>query len=78
MASLRTPTGKEIGSGVIKVLHVTAAVTGDTISYKDPVGSWLAVNLTTTDALSISYSSTTQLFTVVVANTPDIDIWILP
>ncbi len=78
MASLRTPTTKEIGSGVVRVLTVTSCVTGDTISYSEKVGSFLVVNKTTTDAISITWTPSTKLFTVTVANTPDIDIWVLP
>lgn len=78
MASLRTPTAKEIGQGVVRVLTVATCVTGDTVSYKEKVGSFLVVNKTTTDAASVAYDASTKLFTVTVANTPDIDIWVLP
>ncbi len=78
MASLRTPTSKEIGQGVVRVLTVASCVTGDTVSYKNKVGSFLVVNKTTTDAASVTWTPSTQLFTVTVANTPDIDIWVLP
>ncbi len=77
MASLRTPTVHEVGQGIIRVLSISSCVTSDTVSYKNKVGSFLVVNKTTADAASVSYSTTTQLFTVVVANTPDIDIWVL-
>ncbi len=78
MASLRTPTAKEVGQGVVRVLTVTSCVTGDTVTYKEKVGSFLVVNKTTTDAASITYDATTKLFTITVANTPDVDIWVLP
>lgn len=78
MASLRTPTAKEIGQGVVRVLSIASCVTGDTVTYKEKVGSFLVVNKTTTDAASITYNATTQLFAITVANTPDIDIWVLP
>lgn len=78
MASLRTPTSKEIGQGVVRVLTVASCVTGDTISYSNKVGSFLVVNKTTADAASVTWTPSTKLFTVTVANTPDIDIWILP
>ncbi len=77
MASLRTDSTYKEGQSVIRVLNLAAAVTGDTISFKGPVKSWIGVNKTTTDALSVAYDTTTQLFTVTVANTPDIAIWIL-
>ncbi len=77
MASLRTPTAKECGQGVVRILSVASCVTGDTVSYSNKVGSFLVVNKTTTDAATVSYSTTTKLFTVTVANTPDIDIWVL-
>ncbi len=78
MASLRTPTAKEIGQGVVRVLTVATCVTGDTVSYSGKVGSFLVVNKTTTDAASVTWTPSTKLFTVTVANTPDIDIWVLP
>lgn len=78
MASLRTPTTKEIGQGVVRVLTVATCVTGDTVSYSEKVGSFLIVNKTTTDAASVTWTPSTKLFTVTVANTPDIDIWVLP
>lgn len=77
MASLRTDSTYKEGQSVVRVLSLAAAVTGDTISYKGTVKSWIGVNKTTSDALSVAYSTTTQLFTVTVANTPDIDIWVL-
>ncbi len=78
MASLRTPTAKEIGQGVVRVLSISSCVTGDTVSYSNKVGSFLVVNKTTTDAASVAYDNSTKLFTVTVANTPDVDIWVLP
>lgn len=78
MASLRTPTTKEIGQGVVRVLSVDTCVTGDTVSYKGKVGSFLVVNKTTADAASVTWTPSTQLFAVTVANTPNIDIWVLP
>lgn len=77
MASLRTDSTYKEGQSIIRVLKLAAAVTGDTISYKGTVKAFVPVNETTTDALTATYDSTTQLFTVTVANTPDIAIWIL-
>ncbi len=77
MASLRTPATNSSGQGIVKVLGISSCVTGDTLSYKGPVKSWMVVNKTTTDAVTATYSTTTNLFTITVANTPDIDIWIL-
>lgn len=77
MASLRTDSTYKEGQSIVRVLSLPAAVTGDTISYKGTVKSWIGVNKTTADALSVAYNPTTQLFTVTVANTPDIDIWVL-
>ncbi len=78
MASLRDTDVTHLeGQSIVKVLHLPAAVTGDTITFNAPVKSFIGVNKTTTDALSVSYSTTTHLFTVTVANTPDVDIWVL-
>ena len=76
MASLRTPTiYEQQGQGLIKILRIASCVTGDTVTFKEPVSSWVVTNRTTTDAISASFSVDT--FTIVVANTPDIDLWIL-
>jgi hypothetical protein len=77
MASLRTPTSNDGGQGIVKLLIVTTCVTGDTVYYAGPVRSWQVVNTTTADAVTATYSATTKLFTVVVANTPDVHIWVL-
>lgn len=79
MASLRDAdiTTKGGGQGVMTVIDLAAAVTSDTITFKGPVRGFIPVNRTTADAISVSYSYTTQLFTVVVANTPDISIIVI-
>lgn len=77
MASLRTPSTNDGGQGVIKVLNVSACVTGDTVKYTGPVRAWVPVNRTTADAVTATYSSTTRLFTITVANTPDVSILVI-
>lgn len=77
MASLRTPTSRDGGQGIFDILKVSACVTGDTVSYKNQVCGWIVVNRTTTDAVTATYSATTQLFTITVANTPDIDLYVI-
>lgn len=79
MASLRDAdlTTNDGGQGIIKVLNLAACVTGDTITYKGPVRAWIPVNRTTTDAITATYNRSTQLFTVTVANTPDISILVI-
>jgi hypothetical protein len=77
MASLRTPTPIEDSIPGIRILKVASCVTSDTVYVAGPVKSWVVSNQTTTDAVSASYSATTKLFTIVVANTPDIHLWIM-
>jgi hypothetical protein len=77
MASLRTPTSNDGGQGTLKVISVSACVTGDTVYYSGPVRSWIPVNRTTTDAITVTYTDATKLFTITVANTPDIDILVV-
>lgn len=79
MASLRDVdiTTNDGGQGVMTILNLSACVTGDTVTYKGPVRAWIPVNKTTTDAISASYSPSTQLFTITVANTPDISIIVI-
>lgn len=76
MASLRTPTPRDGGQGIFDILKIPSCVTGDTVSYKNNVTGWQVVNRTTTDAVTATYSATTQLFTITVANTPDVDLFV--
>lgn len=77
MASLRTDaTSNDGGQSVIKIIKVASCVTGDTVSV--PANKGVAViNETTADAASVTYSASTGLATVTVANTPDIALWIV-
>lgn len=77
MASLRTPTSNDGGQGILDVLNISACVTGDTVTYKESVRAWIPVNRTTADAVTATYSPTTQLFTITVANTPDVSIIVI-
>jgi hypothetical protein len=78
MASLRTAASvSDGGQGIIRILKISACVTGDTVSFKNAVKGWQVVNRTTADAVTATYNATTQLFTITVANTPDIDLWIV-
>jgi len=77
MASLRTGTPGLGGQGVIRTIRISACVTGDTLAWALPMKGFISVNETTTDAISATYNTTTKLFTITVANTPDIAIHIL-
>lgn len=78
MASLRTDNTIGLGGqGVTRTLKLAACVTGDTIKWALPMRGFIPVNETTSDAISATYSTTTQLFTITVANTPNIAIHIL-
>ncbi len=77
MASLRTGTPGLGGQGVLRTVRISACVTGDTLKWALPMKGYIVVNETTTDAVTATYSPTTQLFTVTVANTPDVAIHIL-
>ena len=77
MASLRTPTPRDGGQGIFQILKIPSCVTGDTVAYKNNVTGWFVVNRTTADAVTATWSPTTQLFTITVANTPDIDLFVL-
>ena len=79
MASLRDAdiTTNDGGQGIMTVLKLAACVTGDTITCKLPVRAWIPINRTTTDAITATFTASTQLFTVTVANTPDISIIVI-
>jgi len=72
MASLRTDaTTNDGGQSIVKIIKVASCVTGDTVSV--PANKLVQViNETTADATSVTYSASTGLATVTVANTPDI------
>lgn len=72
MASLRTASSINQIQGIATEYVISACVTGDTLKVAMPVETWVVVNKTTTDAVTATYDSTTQLFTITVANTPDI------
>lgn len=77
MASLRTPTPRDGGQGIFQILKISSCVTGDTVTFKGNVTGWIVTNRTTNDIATASYSATTQLFTITVANTPDIDLLVV-
>ncbi len=78
MASLRTDNTIGLGGqGVIRTLRLATCVTGDTIKWALPMKGFIPVNESTTDAVTATYSPTTQLFTITVANTPNVAIHIL-
>jgi hypothetical protein len=77
MASLRVPTPRDGGQGIFQILKITSCVTGDTVSWKEGMTGYVVTNRTTNDIATASYSATTQLFTITVANTPDIDLLIM-
>ena len=78
MASLRTDaTFGTGGQSIIKTLKIATCVTGDTVKWALPMKGYIPVNESTTDAITATYSTTTQLFTITVANTPNIAIHII-
>lgn len=77
MASLRTAASVNKGQGIVTVYNISACVTGDTLKVAMPVTAWVPVNKTTADAINATYDPATQLFTITVANTPDVAIWVL-
>jgi len=77
MASLRTPTPRDGGQGIFQILKIPTCVTGDTVKFTESVTGYWPVNRTTADAVTVTYSPTTQLFTITVANTPDIDLFVV-
>lgn len=76
MASLRTAATVGEGQSIIRVFNISACVTGDTLAVPPNKGV-IPVNKTTTDAITATYSPTTGLVTITVANTPDVAIWVL-
>ncbi len=76
MASLRTAALTTEAQSIVRVFKISSCVTGDTLAVPQNKGTWIA-NVSTTDAATHSYSATTGLVTVTVANTPDILVFVL-
>jgi len=74
MASLRTASSINQIQGIATSYNISACVTGDTLKVAMPVQTWVPVNKTTADAINATYDTSTQLFTITVANTPDVAI----
>ena len=74
MASLRTAASIDQIQGIATAYNISACVTADTLQVAMPVKQWVVVNKTTTDAVTATYSASTQLFTITVANTPDVSV----
>ncbi len=77
MASLRTATPIDGGQSVFRIFKIPTCVTGDTVYVSGAVRGWILNNLTTADAVTATFSTTTNLFTITVANTPDIHLFVI-
>lgn len=75
MASLRTPASSVEGQSIVRVFRITSCVTGDTLTVPTGTKAVIAVNESTTDAISATLSGTTA--TITVANTPNVAVWCL-
>lgn len=75
MASLRTPASAVEGQSIVRLLRISACVTGDTVTVPTGTKAVFAVNESTTDAISASLSA--GVATVTVANTPNVAVWCL-
>lgn len=75
MASLRTPASVAEGQSIIKVIKISACVTGDTVNVPINTKAVIPVNESTADAISATLSD--GVATITVANTPDVAVWCL-
>lgn len=75
MASLRTPASAVEGQSIVRILRISACVTGDTVTCPTGTKAVIAVNESTTDAISATLSA--GVATITVANTPDVAVWCL-
>lgn len=75
MASLRTPAAVYEGQSIVKVIKISSCVTGDTVKVPANTKAIIAVNITTADAIYATLSA--GVATIVVANTPDVNLWCL-
>lgn len=75
MASLRTPASVAEGQSIIRVFRISTCVTGDTLTVPVNTKAVIAVNESTTDAISATLSA--GVVTITVANTPNVAVWCL-
>lgn len=75
MASLRTPASSAEGQSVIRVVRISACVTGDTVNVPINTKAVIAVNESTSDAISATLAA--GVVTITVANTPNVAVWCL-
>lgn len=75
MASLRTPASVVEGQSIVRLLRISACVTGDTINVPQGTKAIIPVNESTTDAITATLSA--GVATITVANTPNVAVWCL-
>jgi hypothetical protein len=75
MASLRTPASVAEGQSIVKVVRISACVTGDTVNVPISTKAVIPVNESTTDAVTATLLA--GVATITVANTPTIALWCL-
>lgn len=75
MASLRTPASVVEGQSVVRVIRISACVTGDTVNVPAGTKAVFPVNESTADAVTATLAA--GVATVTVANTPNIAVWCL-
>jgi hypothetical protein len=75
MASLRTPASIAHGQSIVDVVRISTCVTGDTVNVPISTKAVIAVNESTTDAISATLAA--GVVTITVANTPNVAVWCL-
>lgn len=76
MAEITSSTSqKTFGFGQVRMFHASAVVTGSTLTIGGGVSAWWINNRTTADAATATLSS--GVLTITVANTPDLDIFVV-
>lgn len=63
--------------GIISIYNLSAVVTGSTFVVKTGVKAWWISNKTTTDAVTATFVASTGTFTITVANTPDLALFVV-
>lgn len=77
MADATLVTTFEKGSGLIRAYHFSSVATGSTFTCKENVKAWWISNKTTADAVTATFVASTGVFTITVANNPDIVLFII-
>jgi hypothetical protein len=72
-----TVASTDSAQGIIRVFNFTAVATGSTFTCLEPVKAYWLVNTSSADAVTATFVASTGVFTITVANSPSITLFVL-